>query len=110
VDESERARVEGEAARLARRERMAAAAGHMLTAALAFLGELAAAAAAPAEELVGELESRLRECVETDAQGRLRLTVTLPTEGAGEPGPTASLQLLARSLARLAAAQPVARA
>ena len=110
VDESEKARVEGEAVRLAHRERMAAAAGQMLTAALAFLGELAPASAAPAEGLVGELESRLRECVETDAQGRLRLTVTLPTEGAGGAGPTASLQLLARSLARLAATQPVARA
>ncbi len=110
VDESERTRVAAEAAQLERRERMAAAAGQMLTAALAFLGELAPVEAEPAPALVGALASSLRECVESDAQGRLRLTVTLPSPGEGVADASATLQALARSLAQLTSARPTAQA
>ena len=110
VDESERSRVAAETAQRERRERMSAAAGQMLTAALAFLGELAPTGVEPAPALVGALETSLRECVEPDAQGRLRLTVTLPGSGGDQADPGATLQALARSLAQLAGARPAAQA
>lgn len=109
VDESERAQVLAETAARDRRERMSAAAGQMLTAALAFLGELAPMAE-PSPALVGSIEAGLRECVDTDADGRLRLTVTLPAAADGTSDAGATLQAVARSLARLAGARPAAQA
>ena len=81
-----------------RRERVAAAGGELLGAAFKFLGELVASqAAAPAEPAVAsDLRNRLAECVETDGDGRQRLTVTLPDR--------ASLNHLADALAQLLAA------
>jgi superfamily II DNA or RNA helicase len=106
VDVSEQARVADEGERLARRERMAAAAGQMLTAALAFLGELAPPAAAPStDELASRLEESLRSCVEADEYGRLRLTVTLPGTHGANGDASAGLANLARTLARIAATQ-----
>ncbi len=63
-----------------RRERVAAAGGEMLGAVFNFLGELVAkdAAQPPAEGLVTQVRDRLGQCVEEDASGRPRLTVTLP--------------------------------
>ena len=80
-----------------RRDRVAAAGGEMLGAVFQFLGELVsqdqAASPVPAEPLVAEVCSRLTECVEEDASGRQRLTVTLPARNA--------LNSLAQTLARL---------
>jgi superfamily II DNA/RNA helicase len=101
VDESEKVRVCAETDRLARRERMASAAGQMLTAALAMLGEIVpqAPSSAAADRLASAFESSLRECVDTDDKGQLRLTVTLP--GHGENGSGVGLAALARSLAQI---------
>jgi hypothetical protein len=79
----------------AHRERVAAAGGEMLGAVFNFLGELVAQqpAPAPSEPLVAQVRSRLTECVEEDAAGTQRLTVTLPDRR--------SLDALAQTLARL---------
>jgi superfamily II DNA/RNA helicase len=81
----------------AHRERVAAAGGELLGAAFKFLGELVALqpATAPPEELVARLHDGLRACVEENATGQPRLTVTLPDR--------ASLDQLAQTLARLLA-------
>ena len=107
VDESEKARVQTETERLARRERMATAAGQMLTAALTMLGELAPSGPADehAERMARAFEASLRECVESDEQGRLRLTVMLPSGAESGNGASTGLSALARSLARLTAMQ-----
>jgi superfamily II DNA or RNA helicase len=78
-----------------RRDRVAAAGGEMLGAVFSFLGELVARdeRPAPAAPLVEKVRGRLSECVEEDASGRQRLTVTLPDR--------ASLESLAQTLARL---------
>ena len=47
----------------------------------------------PADPLVSEVSSRLADCVEEDASGRQRLTITLPDRNA--------LNSLAQTLARL---------
>jgi len=98
LDESEQARSEQEAARRARRERVAAAGGQLLGAAFAFLGEMIPEQTETEESRrMAELfRSRFAECLEHDEQGRPRLTVTLP-----DP---AALDTLAASLARLMAA------
>ena len=64
------------------RDRVAAAGGTLLGAAFQFLGELVAqdpAAPPPSEQLVTDLQQRLGQCVEEDAQGQQRLTITLPS-------------------------------
>ncbi len=78
-----------------RRDRVAAAGGEMLGAVFNFLGELVSqdGAEPPADPLVAEVSSRLAECVEEDAAGRPRLTITLPDRNA--------LDSLAQTLARL---------
>jgi hypothetical protein len=77
------------------RQRVAAAGGEMLGAVFNFLGELVAQqpAPAPSAPLVAQVRSRLTECVEEDAAGVQRLTVTLPDRR--------SLDALAQTLARL---------
>ena len=93
-DESEKARHQQEAERLARQERIAAAGGQLLGAAFAFLGEMLP----PREETdasrqaAAALKQRFAECVAKDEKGRMQLTVTLPDESA--------LDNLAESLAR----------
>jgi superfamily II DNA or RNA helicase len=97
VDRTEQIKQE-EAARAAeRRDRVASAGGALLGAAFQFLGELLGGGsdAPPPEPVVRELRSRLDQCVEDGADGRPRLTVTLPDRGA--------LDGLAQTLARLLA-------
>jgi len=81
-----------------RRERVAAAGGELLGAAFNLLGELVAdgGASQPAPEVVSSLRDRLGECVESDDDGRQRLSITLPDRTA--------LDNLATTLARLLAA------
>jgi hypothetical protein len=80
-----------------RRRRVAEAGGQLLGAAFQFLGELvndgAPSTPKPSEALVGDLRSRLDACVESDADGRPRLTIALPDRSA--------LDQLATTLARL---------
>ena len=86
-----------EKAAVARRERVEQAGGQLLTAAFAFLGELLP----PADEtertqaVADHLHNQLTECLDQDAQGRPRLTVTLPDEE--------GLRKLAGSLGRVLA-------
>jgi len=84
-----------------RRDRVAAAGGEMLGAVFGFLGELIAQDhAPPAEPIVAQVRNRLAECLEEDASGRQRLTVTLPDRRAVDG--------LAQTLARLLIGAPVA--
>ncbi len=88
---------------LGRRDRIAAAGGQLLTAALGFLGELlpgpapagAGAASSGSDELVLQARQSLEQCIERDEAGRLKLTVSLPDESA--------LATMAVSLARMLA-------
>ena len=84
VDESEKQRQHQEAERLARRSRVAAAGGQLLSAAFAFLGQIIPQKEQTngAARIADELKARLNECVERDEQGRPRLTVTLPDSAA----------------------------
>jgi superfamily II DNA/RNA helicase len=79
------------------RERVAAAGGQLLGAAFQFLGELAGQqnTTAPPAALVDNVRAGLNSCVDRDADGKPRLTVTLPDQGA--------LEGLAQALARLLA-------
>jgi SNF2 family DNA or RNA helicase len=97
-DESQQRREEDEAKyQLAQRDRMSIAGGELLTAAFRFLGEIIPQSTkdeAP-EEFESRFRSQLESCLERDAQGRMKLTVTLPDSDA--------LDSISRSLARLAA-------
>lgn len=82
-----------------RRERVAAAGGELLGAAFKFLGELVAQQmpspeTATTSPLVHELKTGLAGCVEEDAAGRQRLTVTLPDRSALDSLANALAQLL----------------
>ena len=96
-DMSEKNRLEAEAREtLARRERMEAAGGQLLTSAFRFLAELVPQSSNTAEaaNTVERMREQLAQCLETDDQGRMRMTITLPDAGA--------LGTMAESLARLA--------
>jgi superfamily II DNA or RNA helicase len=96
IDESQQRRVEAEARELAgKREKISQAGGNLVTAALSLAGELIAGNAdkLPDEATVNRLNDRLSECVDRDAEGRPRLTISLPDE--------AALKSLATTLARL---------
>lgn len=95
IDESVKQRVEQETRQLAYRDSVAAAGGELLGAAFRFLGQLVSdpSATPPSDRLVSTLRARLFECVEEDAAGKPRLTVTLPDR--------AALDGLADTLARL---------
>jgi hypothetical protein len=96
VDESQQRRVEAEAIRLtARREKVSAASGQLITAALSLAGELVGGDQdnPPPDQTVSRLTDRLGECVQRDSEGRPQLTISLPDDQA--------LRGLATTLARL---------
>ncbi|MFQ5733537.1 MAG: DEAD/DEAH box helicase [Planctomycetaceae bacterium] len=98
VDESRQQQVQREAARLAeRREGVAAAGGELLGAAFKFLDQLVEPPRGfePDNRVASHLRNQLAQCSEEDADGRQRLTVTLPDRGA--------LDDLAKTMARLLA-------
>ncbi len=100
-DVSVQRHIETETAALAgRRERIAEAGGHLLAAAFSFMSELAPSpsAGAPAPEAIAAIRTRLLECVETGADGKARLAVTLPGAEA--------IDTLAAAFARLMAVRP----
>ena len=78
-----------------RRERVAAAGGEMLGAVFQFLGELVESGKPRPHptKLISSVRNRLTDCVEEDAEGRQRLTISLPNRQ--------SLDHLAQTLARL---------
>jgi hypothetical protein len=96
VDETKK-RETDEAARQAQRQRVSAAGGELLGAAFKFLGELVPQkdVPAPPKALVDNLRTGLSSCIEQDADGKPRLSVTLPD--------MSSLENLAQTLARLLA-------
>ena len=81
--------------RLARTESIAVAGGQLLGTAFSFLSELLGSEApnAQTQQIADSVKQRLGECMDTDDQGRLKLTVTLPD--------AAALDHLTESLARL---------
>jgi hypothetical protein len=96
IDESLQRRVEAEAEQLAqKREKLSAASGQLVTAALSLAGELIGndGQAAPATETIDKLADKLAQCIERDSQGRPQLTISLPDD--------AALRGLATTLARL---------
>lgn len=101
IDVSQATQVREEIERRARQERVAAAAGQMLTGAFQMLGELLPELSDDdtTRRLTQGIEAQLAECIETDSEGRTRLTLTLPA--GGEDGQEDPVRVLARSLARL---------
>lgn len=97
VDLSTEAKARDETERRARRERVEAAGGKLLAAAFDFLGEMLPSADGDsgtiAKSALGDqFHAAFAECAEKDAEGRLRLTVTLPDASV--------LERLSASLAR----------
>lgn len=96
VDESQHLQVADQTAAIAeRRERVSAAGGQLLGAALSMVGELVAGsqAAPPNPERVDQLTRSLTDCIERDEAGRPQLKISLPDDNA--------LRSLAETLARL---------
>jgi hypothetical protein len=79
----------------ARRDRVAAAGGQLIGAALQMIGELVSTPerSQPDPVIVGRIQTGLSDCVERDGDGRPQLRITLPDDGA--------LQQLAQTLAKL---------
>ncbi len=96
VDESQQRQVEAEAERLSeKREKVSAASGQLITAALSLAGELIGGndQQAPSDETVTCLTDKLSQCVDRDSEGRPQLKISLPSDDA--------LRGLATTLARL---------
>lgn len=95
LDETNRLDSETATRQLAQRERVAAAGGELLGAAFNFLGQLVGQQniAAPPPALVQNLRASLDSCIEQDADGKPKLTITLPDKNA--------LEGLAQTLAKL---------
>jgi SNF2 family DNA or RNA helicase len=94
-DESMKAEVEKETAVLAKKEKIAAAGGQMVSAAFAFMGEMFADDdAAKVEQLAGAFKARLGDCMQKTEDGQLKMTITLPDE--------TFLDNMARAMARMA--------
>jgi len=99
VDVSERMRLEQEALKRAgreTRERIAVAGGEFISAAFNLLGELVPRCEESDESrrLSAQFKNRMARCMETDDEGRLKMTVTLPDRSA--------LDSLSDALARVA--------
>lgn len=95
LDESQKAEVEREAGRLARKEKIAAAGGQLLGAAFAFIGEMLPQREEKEQtlQLTETFRKRLSECLDKDDEGRLKMTITLQDESV--------LNNLAKSLAQI---------
>ncbi|MDZ4850173.1 MAG: DEAD/DEAH box helicase [Pirellulaceae bacterium] len=94
IDESMRRDVETSIeATKERRDKVAAAGGELLGAALNLVSQLVSQGQPPAAAVVSEISDRLASCVERDDQGRPQLKFTLPNEDA--------LRSLAQTLAQL---------
>lgn len=92
-DESMRAETEKSAVVLARKEKVAEAGGKLVGAAFDFIGEMfqGQEPGNGMDELVGAFKTKLGDCLERTADGRLQMTITLPNE--------AFLENMAKSLA-----------
>jgi len=105
IDEVGRRSVEVATKTLAsRRTRVEAAGGELLGAALSFLSEILPAPLGDdgaRQQLVAKVRASLGECLETDSDGRVRLSVTLPDAQA--------VDRLADALCRLSDRSPLGR-
>lgn len=97
IDESRKAEVEVQARELARKERIATAGGQLLGAAFSFMGEMFAQHEETDQtRLMAEaLKQKLSQCLEKDAEGKIKMTISLPDESV--------LDNLAKSLAQIMA-------
>jgi len=97
-DISVKEQVEKEAKALAKKEKIAAAGGKLVSAAFAFIGEMFSEDDESEEiaNLAGAFKSKLGECLEKAEDGSLKMTISLPDE--------AFLDGMARSLARMVTA------
>ena len=77
----------------AQRERVAAAGGELLGAAVKLLGELVSQSSSPPDALVADVRRGLNACVDEGPSGKLRLAINLPDRN--------SLDQLAQALSRL---------
>lgn len=96
VDASQKRRLESQAEEIDnRREKVSAAGGQLLAAALQLVGELVSTQDGPAPDtaVVSQLTNSLHECVERDESGKPKLTIRLESDDA--------LRSLAQTLARL---------
>lgn len=95
-DESMKAQVEKETAVLAKKEKIAAAGGQMVSAAFAFMGEMFGDNDGNVEikQLAGAFRAKLGDCMEKTQDGHLKMTITLPDE--------TFLDNMARSMAQMA--------
>lgn len=79
-DESEKNRIEQEAAALARRKKVAQAGGQLIGAAFAFIGEMFSEQVTPekTDALAGAFKTKLMDCLEKDEDGGLKMTISIP--------------------------------
>ena len=96
IDQSTQRRVEAETLSIqSRREGVATATGQLVSAALALAGQLLQkdSTSQPSSESIEKMTQRLSSLVETDAEGRPQITISLPDIDA--------LRSIATTLARL---------
>lgn len=83
VDVSQQRAVEAESQQIAaRRDRVAAASGELLGAAMKLVSELVNNKAAPDPQVVTAVRAGLDQCAQRDAEGRLQVRFTLPDDEA----------------------------
>jgi hypothetical protein len=100
VDVSEQRRVETESAKIQQqRERVAAASGELLGAAIGLVSELVNPEYQPTDAAIGQVRDSLANCTDRMADGKMQLHLTLDSEE--------QLNRLAASLARLILPQAV---
>ena len=85
------------AARLVKKESVAAAGGQLVGAAFSFIGELFKDQASDAidPQMTAAFKTRLMDCMEKTADGRINMTITLPDES--------FLEAMAQSLSTMVA-------
>jgi len=94
IDVSQQQEVESQARQIAeRRDKVAAAGGELLGAAMKLVGELIDNGSAPDPQTVTQVRAGLDDCIERDSDGRLQVRFTLPDDEA--------LKGLATTLAKL---------
>jgi superfamily II DNA/RNA helicase len=82
IDESERQRVVEEAQRMARRRAVEESGGKLVSAMFAFASSLLPRTVEPAPETVAQVGEALKETLETDADGSVKMTLRLPSPDA----------------------------
>ena len=99
IDASQQQEVESETRQIAaRRDKVAAAGGELLGAAMKLVGELIDNGSAPDPQTVNQMRAGLADCIEREPDGRLQVRFTLPGDNA--------LTGLATTLAKLLVAEP----